>query len=107
EWLRLHPQDEVVAIRGNVETRLARVLGQGMLGPDAQATGEGDLDAVILARAGLDRLGTWPEGARELGPDEMLPAACQGIIALQARAGDEQARALAAAVNCADTMACA
>ena len=100
EWLRLHPEDEVVAIRGNVETRLARVLGQ-----DAQATGL--LDAVVLARAGLDRLGIWPEGARELAPDEMLPAACQGIIALQAREGDDEARALAAAVNCESTMACA
>lgn len=75
-----------VPMRGNVETRIRRV-----------ATGE--LDAVVLAAAGLDRLGiTIPDHAR-LPYDVMLPAPAQGALALQVRADDPPVRALVAELD--------
>jgi hydroxymethylbilane synthase len=69
----IRPDVRVRPIRGNVETRIARVE-------------RGEYDAVILACAGLDRLGiTVPEEAR-LAFDVMLPAPAQGALAVQARA---------------------
>lgn len=68
---------EVVEIRGNVGTRLARVLG-----PDAVAP---DLDAVVVARAGLARLGRLDAVTDVL---DLLPAAGQGALAVECRAGD-------------------
>ncbi|BCL14161.1 hydroxymethylbilane synthase [Micromonospora sagamiensis] len=67
----------VVPIRGNVDTRLSRVLG-----PDA------DLDAVVLARAGLARLGRTDEITETLDPMLMLPAPAQGALAVECRADD-------------------
>jgi hydroxymethylbilane synthase len=64
-------------IRGNVDTRLRRVLG-----PDA------DLDAVVLARAGLARLGRDGEITETLDPMLMLPAPAQGALAIECRADD-------------------
>lgn len=68
---------ETVALRGNVDTRLRRLSE-----PDR------GLDAIVLARAGLQRLGR--DGGTPL--DEMVPAAGQGTLALQARMGDERVR---------------
>lgn len=70
----LRPDVSVVEIRGNVGTRLARALG-----PDA------DLDAVVLAAAGLERLGR-AEAITELLP--LLPAPGQGALAVECRAED-------------------
>ncbi|MEU8188717.1 hydroxymethylbilane synthase [Micromonospora sp. WMMD712] len=70
-------QLEVTPIRGNVDTRLARVLG-----PDA------DLDAVVLARAGLARLGRADVITETLDPMLMLPAPAQGALAVECRADD-------------------
>ncbi|MEV7227749.1 MULTISPECIES: hydroxymethylbilane synthase [Polymorphospora] len=70
-------QLEVVPIRGNVDTRMARVLG-----PAA------DLDAVVLARAGLARLGRAGEITETLDPMLMLPAPAQGALAVECRAED-------------------
>jgi len=67
---------EVVAIRGNVDTRLRRVA-------------EGDLDAVIVAAAGLARLGRLDEASELLDPGQMLPAPGQGALAVECRADDE------------------
>jgi hydroxymethylbilane synthase len=67
---------EVVAIRGNVDTRLRRVA-------------EGDLDAVVVAAAGLARLGRLDEAAELLDPGQMLPAPGQGALAVECRANDE------------------
>jgi hydroxymethylbilane synthase len=67
----------VVPIRGNVDTRLRRALG-----PDA------DLDAVVLARAGLARLGRTDEITETLDPMLMLPAPAQGALAVECRADD-------------------
>ncbi len=87
QLLAYRPDLVVVPVRGNVETRLARL-------------GREDLDAVVLAAAGLERLGIWAGGPalREgydgavhvLGPDEMLPAPGQGALAVQVRAGAVQ-----------------
>ncbi|MET7876645.1 hydroxymethylbilane synthase [Micromonospora profundi] len=71
-------QLEVTPIRGNVDTRLARVLG-----PDA------DLDAVVLARAGLARLGRADVITETLDPMLMLPAPAQGALAVECRADDQ------------------
>ena len=76
---RLRPDLEFVAIRGNVDTRLEKHL-------------RGECDALILAAAGIARLGVAVEGA-PLPPEEMLPAVAQGALGIEARADDEEARA--------------
>ncbi|MCM0675516.1 hydroxymethylbilane synthase [Micromonospora phytophila] len=70
-------QLEVTPIRGNVDTRLARVLGP-----------EADLDAVVLARAGLARLGRADVITETLDPMLMLPAPAQGALAVECRIDD-------------------
>jgi hydroxymethylbilane synthase len=70
-------QLQVTPIRGNVDSRIARVLG-----PNA------DLDAVVLARAGLVRLGRTAEISETLDPMLMLPAPAQGALAVECRADD-------------------
>lgn len=66
---------EPVPIRGNVDTRLRKVA-------------DGELDAVVLARAGLDRLGRAAEITETLDPMLMLPAPAQGALAVECRTGD-------------------
>lgn len=73
--LRARPDLEVAPIRGNVPTRLRKTL-------------DGDYDATVLARAGLDRLTLHGFGATELDESIMLPAPCQGIIGIETRAGE-------------------
>jgi hydroxymethylbilane synthase len=70
-------QFAVIPIRGNVDTRVQRVLG-----PNA------DLDAVVLARAGLARLGRTAEITETLDPMLMLPAPAQGALAVECRTDD-------------------
>ncbi|HEV7584812.1 MAG TPA: hydroxymethylbilane synthase [Solirubrobacteraceae bacterium] len=86
---------DVVAMRGNVDTRLRKLA-------DAA---EG-LDAIVLARAGLERLGREAEIGAELDLERFVPAPGQGIIALEGRAGDERAQAAAAAITDAEAFAC-
>ncbi|MFC0503655.1 hydroxymethylbilane synthase [Micromonospora costi] len=81
-------QLDVTPIRGNVDTRLARVSG-----PDA------DLDAVVLARAGLARLGRAGEITETLDPMLMLPAPAQGALAVECRADDQDLLELLAALD--------
>ncbi|MFD6261089.1 hydroxymethylbilane synthase [Micromonospora chalcea] len=71
-------QLEVAPIRGNIDTRVARVLG-----PDA------DLDAVVLARAGLNRIGRADVITETLDPMLMLPAPAQGALAVECRVDDQ------------------
>jgi hydroxymethylbilane synthase len=77
QLLALRPDLEVRELRGNVNTRLRKV--------DA-----GEVDAAILAAAGLHRLGFHERVAAYLGPPVWLPAAGQGAIAVQARADDRR-----------------
>jgi hydroxymethylbilane synthase len=98
------PGTEVVDLRGNVPTRLRKFV-------------ESDWQAIVLARAGLERLGYDCaggsfefEGARLrvelLSPDEFVPAGGQGIVALQVRADDEKSRAFAQAINNREGLLC-
>jgi hydroxymethylbilane synthase len=76
---------EVVPIRGNVDTRLGRVAG---------FDGPGDLDAVVLARAGLARLGRGGVITETLDPLQVLPAPAQGALAVECRTSDARTREL-------------
>ena len=78
---RINPSVEVISIRGNVPTRL-RAIEQGVC------------DAVILAAAGLDRLGLGATITERLDPELFCPAAAQGILAIECRADDTRMRAL-------------
>jgi hydroxymethylbilane synthase len=91
--LMRRPDLKVVPFRGNVETRLKK-LSEGMA------------DATLLALAGLKRLGRAEDVGVVLDPEEMLPAAGQGAIAVEIRAGDRRMEALLGAVNDPTTAAC-
>jgi len=73
---------DVVGVRGNVDTRVGKVHS-------------GELDAVLLARAGLARIGRLEEVTEVLDPLQMLPAPGQGALAVECRSDDELATALA------------
>lgn len=76
---RSRPDVDVVELRGNVDTRLARLE-------------EGAVDGLVLAAAGLARLGVTPPSAVPLPLDEMVPAPGQGALAVQVRADDDATR---------------
>ncbi|HEU5007164.1 MAG TPA: hydroxymethylbilane synthase [Jatrophihabitantaceae bacterium] len=83
---------EIVELRGNVDTRLGKVASR-------------ELDAVVLALAGLRRLGRADEVTEILDPIQVLPAPAQGALAIECRASDDDARAVLAALDHADTRA--
>jgi hydroxymethylbilane synthase len=83
---------DVVPIRGNVDTRLRYVS-------------EGELDAVVLARAGLARLGRLDEVTEILDPIQMLPAPGQGALAVECRAADADTAAILSSLDDAGTRA--
>jgi hydroxymethylbilane synthase len=91
---------DVVPIRGNVDTRLGRVRG------DSGAGGAGQLDAVVLARAGLARLGLLDVVTETLDPLQVLPAPAQGALAVECREDDDATRALLASLDDAGARAC-
>lgn len=76
QFQKLYPQAKFETIRGNVQTRLKRL-------------DSGEFSATILAAAGLKRLGLEHRISRYFEPDEMIPAAGQGILAVQGRAGED------------------
>jgi hydroxymethylbilane synthase len=101
-WQR--PDIEVVDLRGNVPTRLRKLISN-------------DWDAIVLARAGIERLGhdlssgffVFEETryhAEILPRAEFLPAGGQGVIALQLRSEDEKSKAITARVNHPATLLC-
>ena len=90
QLLALRPDLEVVDMRGNVDTRLRKLR-------------EREYDAIVLAKAGLERLGL-DQGA-PLAERALTPAAGQGCLALEARAGDERVQALADGVSDAHALA--
>jgi hydroxymethylbilane synthase len=81
QLLHLRPDIRITTIRGNVETRLNLAL-------------EGTLDAVILAWAGLNRLGLQQHVTQRLVPPDFLPAAGQGALGIECRLEDKETRAL-------------
>ena len=92
--LAARPDLVVQPARGNVDTRLRKLAA-------------GDRDAIVLAAAGLLRLGLAPAHGEVLDPDVFVPAVGQGIIAVQARADDARTLRALAGVDDAPTRACA
>ncbi len=81
---------EIRPLRGNLDTRLNRVSS-------------GDLDGILVARAGLARLGRLSDVTETLDPVQMLPAPAQGALAVECRSGDTALAALLAELDDPDT----
>jgi hydroxymethylbilane synthase len=81
---------EVVPIRGNVDTRLRK-------------SESGEVDAVVLARAGLNRLGMSARATENIAPEVMLPAVAQGALGIEQRADDRAVSELLAPLTHSDT----
>lgn len=90
QLLATRPDLDVVSVRGGVHTRLARL-------------DDGDFDALILAVAGLRRLGVGERVREVLDPEVMLPAVGQGVLAVECREGDTRIEALIAPLDDADS----
>ena len=90
----MRPDLRPVPVRGNAGTRLAKVTS-------------GELDAVVLARAGLGRIGQLDVITEVFEPDEMIPAAGQGALAVECRDADQELARLLAYVDDEDTHAAA
>ena len=87
---RMRPHLRVVPLRGNVETRLRKL-------------DEGQADAIILALAGLKRLGLQAQATKVMSVEEFLPAAAQGAIGIEAREKDSRVRDMLARIDHAET----
>ena len=90
QLLAIRPDAQVVAIRGNIDTRLRKL-------------DDGEYDAIVLAAAGLRRLGCDERIAELLAPPRMLPAPGQGALALQCRADDPDTAQILTPLNHAAT----
>jgi hydroxymethylbilane synthase len=82
----LRPDLRVEPLRGNVNTRLAKLAN-------------GDFEAIVLAAAGLERLGLQEHISEALTPEQMLPAAAQGVVGIECLASNVELRALLAGLN--------
>ena len=87
---RARPDLNIVPLRGNVETRLRKLEA-------------GEVDATLLALAGLNRLGLTQHATRLMSAEEFLPAVGQGAIGIEARVSDTRTREILARINHADT----
>ena len=90
----MRPDVRPVPVRGNAGTRLAKVTS-------------GELDALVLARAGLDRIGQLDVITEVFEPDEMIPAAGQGALAVECRDSDHELAGRLACVDDQDTRSAA
>lgn len=88
--LERRPDLKIVPLRGNVQTRLRKLA-------------EGEVDAMLLALAGLRRLGLADRLTEVLEPEVMLPAVAQGAIGIETRSDDAATKGLLAAIACAAT----
>jgi hydroxymethylbilane synthase len=88
---RLFPEVEVIHFRGAADTRV-RKLDQGEMQRLPGGGEVGPADALIMARSGLERVGLANRIAHDFSPQEMLPAAGQGIVAVECAAADWQTR---------------
>ncbi|HWL71969.1 MAG TPA: hydroxymethylbilane synthase [Geminicoccus sp.] len=93
QLLAHRPDLQVVPLRGNVQTRLAKLA-------------RGDVAATFLAKAGLDRMGMHDVPSVPLEPDVMLPAVAQGAIGIEARLDDQRVAELLAKLDDPLTHAC-
>lgn len=90
QLLHLRPDLDIRELRGNVDTRLRKVEG-------------GEYDAIVLAKAGLDRLGWSNRISETFAPEVFMPAVGQGAIAVETRLGDNQAAELVEKLDDAET----
>ena len=103
---RLFPDVEVIHFRGAADTRVRKLdHGEKQKLPDGGAVGPAD--ALIMARSGLDRVGLASRIAYEFTAAEMLPAAGQGIVAVECAAQDWQTRQILSAIDDTSAHACA
>lgn len=86
----IHDELKVVPVRGNIDTRLAKL-------------DNGDFDAIVLAACGLKRLGLVSRISKYLDPEVFVPAAGQGIVCAQIRANDEVLLNILKEVSCKET----
>lgn len=93
QLLALNPGLKFVNVRGNIETRMGKV------------TETGELDAVILACAGLERVNRHDMITESIPPEIMLPAASQGVLGIQTRADDHELIKALAVIHDANTHA--
>ncbi len=93
QLLRRRPDLRVVPLRGNANTRIAKLEG-------------GEVDATLLALCGLERIGLAHLATEILAPEIMLPAVGQGALAVECRAGDEGVRQLLAPLHDRQSAAC-
>lgn len=91
QLLAVRPDLKVLPVRGNVETRMRKAE-------------KGDYDAVVLAAAGLHRLGIRFSASAAIPLSVMLPAPGQGALAVQCRVGDSETRELLSAINHSDAL---
>ena len=82
----MRPDLHIEPLRGNVNTRLSKL-------------DNGDYDAIILAAAGLERLGLQHYISQQFTPDEMLPAAAQGVIGIECLSSNAELRGILAQLN--------
>ncbi len=82
----VRPDLDLRPLRGNIDTRMGYVT-------------DGELDAVVLAAAGLDRVGVGERATQRFGIDQMLPSPAQGALAVEARADDDEAAAAVALLD--------
>lgn len=93
QLLAARPDLEIVSMRGNVDTRLSKLSQEG-------------LDAIVLAHAGLQRLGREQELGTLLDPATFVPSPGQGALALEGRGEDDATREAAEAITDRNTFAC-
>jgi hydroxymethylbilane synthase len=89
----MRPDIGCVPIRGNIDTRMGRV------GDGTADDGTGDLAAVVLARAGLERVGHLSRAAETVDPADIMPAPAQGALCVEVRADDDVAVAAVRALD--------
>ena len=92
--LSKRPDFKIVPLRGNVQTRLDKLH-------DSK-----EMNGIVLAKAGLKRLGLEVKGAFDVGIDEMLPSAGQGAVGIEIRAADEHLITIFSHINHFDTVIC-
>jgi hydroxymethylbilane synthase len=92
QLLRLRADLDIRELRGNVDTRLRKV-------------GDGEYDAIVLAKAGLDRLGLSQRISETFAPEVFMPAVGQGAIAVETRLGDNETGDLLSKLDDAETRA--
>jgi hydroxymethylbilane synthase len=103
---------EIVTLSGNVDTRLRKLATatrssrERVPGDEHFAAGEISLDAIVLARAGLQRLDREAEIGAVLDPERFVPAPGQGALALEGRLADARAREAVAEISDGDAFAC-